>query len=242
MPSEEQEIRSRLDRISTHWSVLFTAHRAEGGDALAARKTLALRYQNAIFRYLLALVDDLDAAEEISQEFALSILSGDFHRATPTRGRFRDYVKASLLNAVRKYRAARGQTPGELPPEFPAAEDSVDLEPRANELWREEILNQTWLTLEQKRPRYHSLLRLRTDEPELTSRELAQRFEQEMQTPMTAANVRKTLPRAQAKFADLLVGEIAGMLDSPGLEDVRAELAELDLLKYCRSALDRWSD
>jgi DNA-directed RNA polymerase specialized sigma24 family protein len=240
MPPKEQQILDRLDRISTHWSTLFTAHAADGQDATAARQRLVLRYQKAIFRYLLALVGDLDAAEEISQEFALNVLSGDFHRATPTKGRFRDYVKASLLNAVRKHRRQQSTAPGQLPPDVAEPDDGLDTEPDADALWREEVLNQTWRTLKEERPAYHLLLRLRIDEPEMTSRELAERLQQEMDRPMTAVNVRKTLPRAQAKFAALLVCEVAATLEPATFDALHAELEELDLLKYCRTALSRW--
>jgi len=83
------------------------------------------------------------------------------------------------------------------------------------------ILNQTWHSLEQVRPAYHLLLRLRIDFPDLTSGELAERFQQKIQKPMTAVNVRKTLPRAQAKFADLLVCEVATMLEPADIDGLR---------------------
>jgi hypothetical protein len=51
--------------------------------------------------------------------------------------------------------------------------------------------------------------------------------------------VRKTLQRAQAKFADLLVEEVATSLESATEEELQSELRELELLRYCRSALER---
>ena len=54
----------------------------------------------------------------------------------------------------------------------------------------------------------------------------------------TPGYVRKTLQRAQAKFADLLLDRVAESLDDPAA-DLEAELRELDLLKYCRTALGR---
>ena len=55
---------------------------------------------------------------------------------------------------------------------------------------------------------------------------------------MTPENVRKTLQRAQAKFADQLLDRVAESLDDPAA-NLEAELRELDLLKYCRTALTR---
>src|SRR3712207_7176976 len=40
------------------------------------------------------------AAEELLQEFAVRFLRGDFRRADPQRGRFRDYVKTALIHLV----------------------------------------------------------------------------------------------------------------------------------------------
>jgi len=47
------------------------------------------------------------------------------------------------------------------------------------------------------------------------------------------------LQRAHAKFAELLVDEVATSLGTPSREEVAEELRELDLLKYCRSAVER---
>ena len=49
--------------------------------------------------------------------------------------------------------------------------------------------------------------------------------------------MRKALQRAHADFADLLVSEVAHSLDEPTPADVEVELRELDLLRYCRSAI-----
>jgi hypothetical protein len=67
---------------------------------------------------------------------------------------------------------------------------------------------------------------------------MAERLTAQLGKPMTPENVRKTLQRAQAKFADLLIDQVAESLDAPSA-DLEAELKELDLLKYCRSALER---
>jgi hypothetical protein len=49
------------------------------------------------------------------------------------------------------------------------------------------------------------------------------------------------LARSRVKFAELLLDEVATSLERPTHEELAAELRELDLLKYCRSALDRRS-
>ena len=72
------------------------------------------RYAGAVFRYLLGAVRDADAAEELSHEFAVRLLRGDFHRATPERGRFRDYLKTALINLVNDYFRNQQQRPRSL--------------------------------------------------------------------------------------------------------------------------------
>ena len=58
------------------------------------------RYCGSVYRYLLGALRNGDAAIELFQEFAMRFVRGDFHRASPTRGRFRDYVKTALINLV----------------------------------------------------------------------------------------------------------------------------------------------
>jgi hypothetical protein len=106
--------------------------------------------------------------------------------------------------------------------------------------WREEVLNRTWKTLESNRPAYFRLLRMRVDHPDLTSREMANQYGQQFGQAMTSDNVRKTLERAHGKFAELLVMEVASLLVDPDAAMLRDELSDLDLLKYCKQALQAW--
>ncbi len=57
--------------------------------------------------------------------------------------------------------------------------------------------------------------------------------------PFTAASVRKTLQRAREKFAALLVEEVTRSIESNDPTHVEDELIALDLLRYCRVALER---
>jgi RNA polymerase sigma-70 factor (ECF subfamily) len=67
---------------------------------VAAQRVVLLRYYQPIFRYLRAMVRDDDTAEELTHEFAVRFLRGDFRRADPSRGRFRDLLKRSLRHLV----------------------------------------------------------------------------------------------------------------------------------------------
>ena len=60
-----------------------------------------------------------------------------------------------------------------------------------------------------------------------------------LRSVVSAAGVRKTLQRARAKFSDLLLYEVTQSLESYSLDDLEAELIELGLQPYCKSALER---
>ena len=226
----------RLSRIETHWTALLRAHGPDP-DGRAARDRLILRYTAPVYRYLCGAVRDPDAAADLCQEFAVRFLRGDFRRADPARGRFRGYVKAVLVNLVNDHHRARRAGPRPLAadaaePELPSDDDFL-------RDWRQAVLDQTWKALAEANPTFHAALRLRTENPDMPSPELAERLGERLGRAVTAENVRKSLQRAHAKFAELLLDQVADSLDDPTAEDLEAELRALDLLRYCRSALDR---
>ncbi len=229
----------RLSRISTLWSAVTQAHRGPADAAGAAQRLLLERYAGAAYRYLLAAAADGDAAEDLFQEFALRFLRGDFRRADPRRGRFRDYLKAALIHLVHDHRRAQQRRPLELRDDLhPApAPSEADEERTFLAGWRAELLERTWQALAAANPTYHALLLLRVDNPEATSAWLAERLGEQLGKGVGAAWVRKTLQRAQRKYARLVVEEVKVSLAAPAPEAVRQELLDLDLLKYCRSAL-----
>src|SRR6516162_4885261 len=98
---------SRLSRISTIWEALRQAHEGTGGAAEEARRLLVERYGGAVYRYLHAALRDPHAAEDLTQEFALRLVRGDFRKVNAERGRFRDYVKTVLFRLVSRHRKRR---------------------------------------------------------------------------------------------------------------------------------------
>lgn len=229
----------RLSRMLTLWSVVLQAADPSAGEAAAARERLLLRYRGAAYRYLLGAVRDPDAANDLCQEFAVRFLRGDFRRANPERGRFRDYVKTALVNLVNDHHRRRQAQPLPLAADVGAWAADVPSEADFISGWREELLNQTWEALRQSQPAYHAVLLLRVENEDMPSSEMAERLTLQLGKPMTPENVRKTLQRAHAKFAELLLEQIADSLTDPTQEDLLDELRALDLLKYCRSALER---
>jgi RNA polymerase sigma-70 factor (ECF subfamily) len=190
------------------------------------------------------MVRDADAAEEPSQEFALKFLRGDFHRAHPDRGRFRDYLRTSLAHLVKRHRrrAARRPEPQAADPPAPEAEVAGD-DPAFLQAWREGLLVHAWAGLERAEQQtgapVHTVLRFRVDHPELSAAELAERLSVRLGKSLNAPAMRQALRRAREKFAALLVETVFQSLDRPTAERLRDELAGLNLLSYCRCVVGR---
>ena len=233
------EMEERLSRIATLWTVVFRAHKEGADTVVAARNRLMLRYHGAAYRYLLGAVRDPDTASDLCQEFAVRFLRGDFRRAAPDRGRFRDYVKIALVNLVNDHHRARQAAPKALAPDAAGPNDPAGASEDFEAGWRAELLEQTWKALAAENPTFHATLLLRTEDPDLPSGDMAERLSQQLGRPMTAENVRKTIQRAHTKFADLMLELVAESLDEPTYQALEEELKALDLLRYCRSALER---
>ena len=233
----QPETDERLSRIETQWTAILRAHGPAGESARSVRDRQLVRYSSAVYRYLFGAVRDADVAADLCQEFAVRFLRGDFHRAAPERGRFRDYVKVALINMVNDFHRARQAGPKPLvhdaaAPELPSEDDF-----KAG--WRHAILEQTWKSLAEVNPTFHAVLLLRIENPEMPSGEVAELVGKKLDKPMTAENVRKALQRSHAKFAELMLDQVAESLEEPTHEDLEAELEALDLLRYCRTTLDQ---
>lgn len=230
----------RLSQIRTHWSEIFEAHQASH-DASETLYQLVNRYIGAVHRYILGAVGDPDSAEDLCQEFAVRFLRGDFRNANPNRGRFRDYVRTVVINLVNDAHRARQASPVHLS-EFQESSTNAALEEEGDDfgaVWREELIARTWDALQQCNPLFHAVLRLRVEEPDSTSTSLAARLAVQFGRPITGVNVRKSLERAHAKFAELLFEEVGTSLGTSNSDDIEAELRALDLFRYCRSAWER---
>jgi RNA polymerase sigma-70 factor (ECF subfamily) len=119
-----------LSGISTAWSEVYSAHQGQGDEMLVAQRRLLLRYYQPVFRYLRAMVHDAEAAEDLTHEFVVRFLRGDFKRADPSRGRFRDLVKRALRHLAidywRRKRAEKERTSDSFWEEWPAAPAEAD--------------------------------------------------------------------------------------------------------------------
>jgi hypothetical protein len=235
-----------LDQIPTNWEDLKKAHENYSvTTAGAARNALVLRYSAAIRKYLCVLVREEQDADELSQEILVRLLRGDFARANPERGRFRDYLAVAARNLVKGYWSRKIRQAGQPLDVNQFADDEPDEAPGDAELiatWRRSILDLTWSTLEEYQRSHKgsvsfTLLRLRADHPDDDSEQLAARLSKVLGRPLRADAVRQQLRRARLRFAQYLLEEVARGLDSPTPERVEEELIEIGLIEYVRDFL-----
>ncbi len=242
----EDEAADRLSKISTQWPELVQAHSASL-RAVTAQAALLGRYSGAVYYYLLASTKDPHTAEELSQEFALRFVRGDFHRADPQRGRFRDFIKTVLRNLVADYYRQRRGEPAELPPDsafIPAsgvASGQADADFTA--CWRQQLLDRTWEELQLANERagqpYYAVLRWKAENPDGTAQAGANELCRRLAREVSPAAFRQMLHRAREAFAGLLLQEVARSLGSDESNALAQELADLELLVYCRPVLER---
>jgi RNA polymerase sigma-70 factor (ECF subfamily) len=200
------------------------------------------RYYGAVYRYLLGATRDEDAALELFQDFAVRFLRGDFRRANPELGRFRDYLKTALIHMVTDHRRAGRLRPitladGGAHVTDPQWEDEAEFA----RSWREELIDQAWKVLATQHPTHHAALALHVDQPDLSSSQLAEQIGQTMKRPVSAGNMRVILHRARERFAEILVEQVEQSLGSCTSTELKAELEELQLLSLCGDALAKRS-
>jgi RNA polymerase sigma-70 factor (ECF subfamily) len=244
---DENEVHSRISRIDTVWTLVREAHQGRPDEVNQALEALIRRYQGAIYRYLLSALRQADAADEVFQEFALRLVQGRFHRADPSRGRFRDFLKTCLRHLISDYRGKQRPGGAPLPSDSQIPETGEDDAEKLDQdfvaRWREEVLSRTWEALArvqavESKP-YHTVLRYRAEHPQASSGDMARSLGAELGRPLTEVGVRQLLHRARERFADLLLEEVGRGLPRNDPEALRQELEELGLLPYCQSVLAR---
>jgi len=238
----QDQLDRRLNEIPTAWTALAQAHEGSDTSAKAARQELLERYQRPIYRYLLAATRDPDAADELAQEFALKFLKGDFRHADPGRGRFRDYLKTSLVHQIQRWKGRQRDRPLTADVPEPLAEPAAAFEDSTfGEIWYQELMNQTWDALKRREDQtgqpLYTLLKFRTDQPDLNSQQIAERISERLGRAVTADWVRKWISKARRAFAELLVDEVRASLKDPTDAALEDELEELGLLEPCRAVL-----
>jgi RNA polymerase sigma-70 factor (ECF subfamily) len=236
----------RLSRIETMWTMIYHAH-TDGAPAQGqAQHELLARYGSAILRYLRGAFRDELAAEETYQEFAIRFLRGDYRTAHPDKGRFRGFLKVVLSRLVADH--YRKQSRRREAPLESFCQLSDDSEQRRRdvdflETWRDEMLTQAWRRLADEERRaskpWMTILKLRVENPELRSVELASQLAAIIEEDVTPTRLRVLLHRSRERFANYLIDAVAESIRDDTIAEVEQELAELQLLQYCQSVLEQ---
>jgi RNA polymerase sigma-70 factor (ECF subfamily) len=173
---------------------------------------------------------------DLFQQFALKFLRGDFRRADPERGRFRDYIKVTLVHMVNDFHRQRRAAPGRLPeqiadPHQSSDEDNDDL---FRTSWRDELIQRAWDAMRRHNESYYAALLFHSQAPDAPSSEIAAQISRQVGRPISDGNARVLLHRAREQFAKLLREEVLVSLgvESPP-EALHAELRDLGLLSLC---------
>jgi RNA polymerase sigma factor (sigma-70 family) len=238
---------THLSRITTEWDLVFQAHNGPPEVISAAQTALMTRYAGAVHRYLLGAVRDPDLASDLDQEFALRFLRGDLHRADPSRGRFRDFVKRAVRNLMIDHYRRKKREASRMVDEMPEPADPdaglPDFDAEFTPSWRREPMAQAWDALARHQQRtgqpFHTVLRFRVESPDLSSQELAEKVTQALSKEVNAGWVRQNLHRARDQFAGYLVEAVRSSMKSPTWAELQEELGELGLLEYCKPAIER---
>jgi RNA polymerase sigma-70 factor (ECF subfamily) len=237
----------RLSQIGTLWSIVNRAGGPDDEDVTAARQRLLQRYGGAVKRYLLGALRDAEVADELTQEFALRFMDGKYSGVDRERGRFRGFIKGVLAHLIADHFRRLQARPRPLPLDGEQVSDSLadpaGPDPLFVENWRQALLARAWQALAEAEAEtgqpFHTVLRLRADEPDLRSPQMAELVSARLGRTVSPESFRQTLHRARDRFADLLLDEVAQTLGESVDDDLEQELIELNLLTYCQEALRR---
>jgi RNA polymerase sigma-70 factor (ECF subfamily) len=237
--------------VMTTWRPIL-AGRGKGDDAQNARNELLVRYHEVVYRYFLKKIRDPHAAQELYSNFALKLMESDslIRGAEREKGRFRNYLRTALHHMVIDYYRGRKRDEKFRPLSLDPAQHEVVSLPEGEDRdgdfgpdWRQELLNQAWKALEEVERKtgqpHHTVLRCHTDNPDLKGPQLAEKLSALLGKPVSHDAARTALKRAREKFAQLLLEEVERAKEQPTLDELEAELIDLELLQYCAKALKK---
>ena len=223
--ADDTPVQLRLDHISTRMASLHDAGR------------FVMRYGPAVQRYILAILRDANAADDVWQELVAALLKRGGPGTWPGKGRFRDYLRTAARNAAMTHlRKANRHPAGELPDDVSGrAERGLDDD------WRRSLLEKVWRQLDATERGgggfAHTALRIYTEHDDLDSPAQAKLAGEKLGRAVTAEAFRQQVSRGKRRMAELILTEVAETVADATAADVEAELVELGLMKFVRDYL-----
>jgi hypothetical protein len=220
-----------LAEITTRWS------------SLQDPVKFVMRYSPAIRAYLGVLIRQPQDAEDVAQDFLMGFMERGLPRATPDRGRFRDYLKVAVRHAALAHLRKKKRPQVDLAAVAePADVNETEADARWLADWRQCVLDKTWRALDahqrQNPGNYaHTILKASIHYAHEDSARIAERVSQAVGHVLSPEAYRKQLSRARKLFGETLLAEVTQTVDNPTRERVEAELADLELLSLLRKYL-----
>lgn len=220
----ESVIQNHISQIRTDPAVLRWVSGEsdlEEDVVVAARRKFFDRYLPAVYSFLRMLLRDAGETDEVAQQFAVRVMERSFRGYSPSRGRFRDYLKTTLRNmvtdhwrGVQRRRRFAGEIAEANVVDVPEPNNlDIALEPGEEQL--ETLLERTFARLREvkqsARPTFYEVLDYVARHPDQTSDAAAASLSLELSLakPINSATLRQTLKRAREKFRELLLEELA---------------------------------
>ncbi len=237
--------------ITTEWTIFSIAAKPDSVAARFAKQKLFERYANAVHRYACVVLGDQNLADDVLQDFALKVLRGDFSHASPSKGKFRHYLKTALRHMIQRHQTQRAGAPVMFPENYDGP--AVDAPPMAEQeeedrvFWRNEFINRAWERLvAEERHRNHDipydiLLKYRYRHKP-SSAEAAAYFSRKLGRPISLGKIRGARHEARQFLKKALMEEVAHTLEVPSMENIREELMDLGLHRWLDDHIKRRSD
>jgi RNA polymerase sigma factor (sigma-70 family) len=140
---------SRAEFATTQWSLVVRASDRRSDEGAAALEELCQRYWYPLYVYVRRRVRDVHVAQDVTQSFFMHLLEQQaLQRATCERGRFRNFLLASVRNFLvneskRAQARKRGGACRHLSFDFSEGESRLE-QPPAHECTPERLYERQW--------------------------------------------------------------------------------------------------
>ncbi len=219
-------------------------------------------YQVPIRKFFMCLCGNANEADEQFQEFAVKFLSGAFDSFKPEKGRFRDYLKTSLRNQVRRS-IKKGanlaiQIPEDLSAADPNAVQPIELALREFDSIEGEQIKQLVdddmrIEEEEGKNQFHSLLQFAISyqknrlqkftesggKTKLPVSAIVEFFRDQFGESVSPDTAKQRMFRAKTAYSSKMISEISVRIADPSDVAIREAAREMGLAPYVERELAR---